>query len=107
MTFPNRSLPPEILIPIIEFDIIGRRFTFPSFRKFSETQHEGCPFHAAMRGELVYLAPVLMGKEDDSVIPANPFLWTRLNAPMHLISGKIDSHRAPPNNFSLVHPSIA
>src|SRR4026207_1541977 len=92
-SFPIRSLSREILIPIIDFDIIGRRVPCSSFSEFSETQHEGCPFHAAMRGELVYLAPVLMGEEDDGVIAvlvkgkhdvrSNPFLWTRLNAPMH------------------------
>src|SRR5262245_38974536 len=62
---PNSS---SFLIPIINFYIIRRRFTFPGLNEISETQQEGCPFHTAMGGEFVRLTPVLMAEEHDRVV---------------------------------------
>jgi hypothetical protein len=36
------------LIPIIDFNVIGRRFTLTCFNEVFETQHERRPLHAAM-----------------------------------------------------------
>jgi hypothetical protein len=69
-----------------------------------------------MRGELVYLAPVLMGEEDDGVIAvlvkgkhdvgSHPFLWARLNAPMHIFMLPISFPSVEWKRNSIVPPTL-
>src|SRR5678816_3567904 len=68
------------LIPIIDFEVIGRGLTCPGFHKPSETQEERCPFHAAMGRELACLPPLLMPKEHDRVLT---------------LLGKVEDHFSP------------